>query len=437
MRSTEDQYQPDTQQLARHLLSGLIIAITLVGSIAGFNFFIDPLALFGSHSLAKFNQYKTEIFFNLHTVKPYHLRKTDAQLVFLGSSRAGGALNPAHSTIPAYNFSMPGASLYQVDKTYDFASHASPMQQVLISLDFFMFDANNDANRKIQKTAKQSATALEFSDRLPANKHWASDSRAFRQAIIDHGSALFTFSSLKKSFRTITKQQDFKEGRINSLELLDNGFWRVNVVEEEQQKRFRFSIEKGVRSYCDKRKTAYALTSANNDTEGPMALYEKLLRKLHRQGIDANFIILPVHALHMEVLRACHIWPIYIEWKRQIIEINERVAEQERHSAFDIWDFTSYNKITTESLPKENQSLQWYYDVSHPNEAAGEVILAALQAREANTTVDNFGLRINSGNFEAFIGKLDAEHQVFKLEQADEVNRIASQAKKILTITKN
>ncbi|MGK7936870.1 MAG: hypothetical protein AB4206_13900 [Xenococcaceae cyanobacterium] len=115
--------------------------------VAVINLVIDPYLYFYSPNFKKINQFKPEREKHLMLSKAAEINHIEAKIILLGSSRVMSGLNTQYPGLEypdlTYNLGLPGVNMYQIMHYFNHALvNQSQIKQVILGLDFFMFNEN-------------------------------------------------------------------------------------------------------------------------------------------------------------------------------------------------------------------------------------------------------------------------------------------------------
>ena len=376
------------------LLCAVLFPLAL---LAGFNFIIDPYQLLGAPAIDGVNAKKTVLFSKLGLTKPYAFYGSDHTSLILGSSRAGAAIDPAHPSLAAdnfYNYATPGARPRQDIEKLRSAIATRAIHKVIYSVDFFTFNSFNSLPEDY---------AAEFSKRL--SKHsslW--DSPVFlQQALRDYGTALWSYTALRDSIRTVRQQQEFNSSALTYATVFDNGLWVMHYTGQRKQSDVFTQMEQSYlqTNWFTAEDRYFSFSRRNANDSSPLEDFSALLRLAHDNNIELTVVILPVHARLLEILDYAGLWPYFEYWKRQLVAINEQTASAVDRSPFPIWDFNGYYPVATEPVSAEMNAkpLQWMYDSAHTTVNTGNRILDII----AGKAPADFGGALSSENIDDWL----------------------------------
>jgi len=392
---------------------GGLFAVTALISIV-----IDPFGMFRVINIDGFNSkkfsYLSETF-----IKPQEVAKSGASYIFIGDSRANTTFASSldHDYFRGakiYSAGMAGHSLYA---DYRMLQHIQDMKisHVIVIIDHLSFFSYSPL--------KQSFVAenSDFSHRLNYHEDGTKNYAQWLQKFKDTLLLICSFNILQESIETIQKQN-------NELWYsLQNGTWggRYAYGDKPQRKYFE-AMEKDL--------LVRPLTSIPDETKfydeksniNTFSTFNNFISLAQRSKISVELIIPPTHARMFEILFSMNRWSDYEEWKRKIVSINEQVAAEQNSTPLTIWDFTSYNNITTETVPpfSEKQArMRWFDDDVHVHPEFGKLMLDEM----TNYTGDNeFITKLTSMSVENQLANLRAGHKKYVQQHPKDAQQIYS-----------
>ena len=350
-----------------------IITILLLGVTAAINLVIDPFGLFHLGNRIS-NADKPEFYKHLRMAKAHNIRQLKPDGIILGTSRGEFGIDPEHPGWKAtkrYNLALSSANIYEALRYLQHAHAVNPLNEVVIGLDFFMFNANKDVESDFSESRLKSPTSL-------ISTGWYRDLLR----------SLFTFDALSASRETLSADSGKPTIRYKS-----NGF------RDDSNNWLRIIAAKGHRqaSLKNERYTLiaydgfpfFSLTEVSGKAS-PMAAFEQLLIFCRDEKISAKLFISPTHARSLELIYLIGLWDDFELWKTNLVSSMNTISP-----TTPLWDFSGFNTITTEPFPELNNTevqMRWYWESSHYKKEVGNIILDKLFSMPAATsTPENFG----------------------------------------------
>jgi len=330
--------------MARYLRIWVLATLLSVLGVIGFNGLVDPWGIWHDIRIEGFNAIKPAQLTQQRLSEIGNWARHPVPNLILGTSRADIGLDPAHPGFSgaAYNFGMSGQMVTEAAQLMDWAAQRESLKQVVLATDFFSANA--------LRSLPPDSVALHFSEL-----------EMVRKAAV--------FDTLVQSLKTVAFQHSLDQ---------ENDHWNdhgvrlwsdaKNVSEGGHRVRFKNSEEGYARqTYLPPPAYRYAFAGNGRDTETD---YRSIFSIAHKKGIELHVLISPSHARQWEVVRALGLWPVWEDWKRLLVRINEEEAQRVGRMPFSLWDFSGYHDLTTEPVPAlgdvETQ-MRWYHESSHYN----------------------------------------------------------------------
>lgn len=399
-----------------HFLGSVSIVCVL---IPGFNWLVDPYAMFGAPQIAGFNMLKPAINWRPRIYETYSVLAQRPEAVILGTSRADLGIDPRHRAFEGmrtFNAALGGQLIYESRRLLEqLANSGAPPRLVVIGLDFHAVNA-------------RALPPVDFSeDNFSINRSYQLP---------------FSLSTFRDSMATVWTQKDKTTGH-QELELLRNGFL--------DRRGYRLSSQIGVRTLFRMTERGALMDSQLRPPECDYPLFSqgalndldmnfrRILSVARAHSIDLRIFIPPSHARYWETVALSGLWPRFEEWKRWLVRINEEEAVRVGKRQFAVWDFSGYNSITTESVPPlsaSHQDMKWYWESSHFKKEVGDIVLdrifgisnAALDVRS------DFGRRLDGENIELHLLEIRAarvQYRATHLVDVEEVERMHLEVAKL------
>ena len=154
----------------------------------------------------------------------------------------------------------------------------------------------------------------------------------------------------------------------------------------------------------------------NKDTGySKMSELKALIHLAYEQKTDLRMFIGPSHARQWETIKISGLWDKFEQWKRILVDINEKEANFFHKSPFPIWDFSGYNSITSEELPEigdKASRMKYYFESSHYTPLTGKLVINKIYgSTEKDNSLNNFGVNLTSGNLKLHFLELRKEQE--------------------------
>ena len=353
-------------QFSRRLLA---LCLAFVAGMAVFNVTVDPFAVFNAPVITGFNDVKQTDRVRLY--KTFHISNHPTDGLLLGSSRIEEGMVPLPAAWPGmtpYNMAMPGATVHEMLRNLQHAQHHMPLKRLLVGLDFFMFSAFQEVPG-------------DFSENFFAVDEHGTPKSPYR-VVRNWANVLFSADALQNSITAVKRSRQHNlpphtpQGTVNPA---------VHARAVSDRAAVRAMFDAFEKNYF--RKGGFWLNGPNasystRDASGHSSLQdlEALLDYIYRHNLDARLVISPLHVRMLIGMHGIGLWPLFLDWKRELVTINERLAARYQRPPLPLWDFTLVNDHTTEWLPDDPRlpapadSMHWFWDPAHFKPAFGDLI---------------------------------------------------------------
>lgn len=394
-----------------------IILASFMGIIAAFNFIVNPYDLFPAPQVKNFNAEKTEFHKHVLLTKAHAVRLYKPGGIILGTSRAEYGLDPQHPAWnslarPVYNLGLPNG---RIEEAFFYLKHAhvhGSLKQVVLGADFFMFGEQFRINTNFDRT------------RLSEAGDYTIDTGWFKDIV----NALFTLDATYASIDTIKSQ-----GLGESVLYLPNGMrnskdtWKQVRAKGGHNEVFLADIRHDL--LFEAGLATFTLSDEYDKPSPTFVIFSDLVRFCLEQGIELKIIISPMHAYKLETLYHMGLWDLFEYWKRRLTTMvdteNQRI---QLPIPAEIWDFSGYNSITTESVPsKDNPNLQmrWYWEGSHYRHEFGDKLLSCVLG-ENQFDECSLGRQLSANNIEEHLANIRKAGDKYRTSHLDDIKILKS-----------
>lgn len=374
--------------MSRYLRQLALFVALLCAALAGFNAFIDPYGYFDPPKIAGVNRLPLGFNHRPLLAKSLAVSELRPATIILGNSRAEAAYDPQHPGItlrPAYNLAIGGAGLSMLHRYFLEALAAGGLRQVILALDLTMFDpeANapnadldevllTDAKGKPEGEARkwQRLAFILLSGTTSSDSWWSLTHQGKPVAIYGR-------SGLREEAYDIA--QVAREGGTRQASLRVEASFLASTLRDIESANFRAS---------------YAAT---------LAKLQEIVALSARHGIQLRLIINPIHARQTYALYAAGLWPLYENWKRDLVAAAQRSPE-----LVSLWDFSGVSSCTGESLPPDANAastMRWYRESSHFRLVLGNRVLDRVYGRPDGGACPGLGGRLEPATLAAALAE--------------------------------
>lgn len=357
----------------RFVITVLLATLLPLMAVAGFVWLLDPYDVFGAPRIAGMNEYKWQPRNRQHIMKILHAERLKPRSIILGSSRAHFGLSPSHPGLqqPAYNLGYPGHTWQDsLDLLEEMIARKDPaLRQAVLHLDAF------NANALLLKKPSLAARALE----------------------VIHGPGLWISTDVREdALAMLRRQKDGPAPRYvqgYNIDAAEEGHWKDFEL-EEQAVLPALLIVKG-----------HCRPMESGPTGRPQDVLERIFRLAHAGGLQLYIVIGPSHARFWELQELAGFGPAAADWKRVLVKLNERVAMELGRTAFPIWDFSGFNRLTTEEVSTDGfPAMRWHYEASHYRSVAGDIMLdRVFELKTVPGDWRDVGARLTTANIDAIL----------------------------------
>lgn len=411
---------------ARWVLIGTCLLVVLASA---FNVLVDPYAVFGAPRLSGFNKTKPFAGGRAYVGKLHQVLRVAPKGLIVGNSRPEMGLSPEHPCWPAaarpvYNIALPGLSVYMQVRYAQHSQAAGSARVLVIGVDFvdFLLRGRPPADPSRWPPANAQVEAEGFAvgpDGRPAD--------GFRQArFANYAYAAVSLDTLGHSLATIARQSgEFPRTRTPAgFNPAEGIFWPI--VRSEGP---RVLFEQKNREMADRLSgNDLAFLASGQTWSAEFEALRRLVRQSRAAGTETVVFINPYHAEYLVLLDAAGRWPEFESWKR-------RVAELTHTEGVPLWDFSGFDRFSTESidaLPPRGTSLEWFWEPAHYRRELGDLMLANIwraHCPQDEAGAPSYGVRIDRAtdagtDLDAHLAAQAEALQTYKEAHPDVVERI-------------
>lgn len=364
------------------LLAGAVLASVLV-------LLVDPYGLYGVVNRENFNALKLRPGQLQIEIKGELARRSQAQFIILGNSRAELGFDPRSTAFGAmagkgYNLAVPGSSL--LNSAHQFSQLAQSgvrPDMVIVGVDFIEF------LKPVIFPALPDRSA----------QFWQFD-------------ALFSLTSLKDALATVRAQRAGKASGL-SAEGFSHGYEYVRAARRDgDYKVFERRARKSAANFWESSKTQLR--------DGHFDVLHAFLLDMAAAQADVRLVIYPYHAQMLTLIEGGGVWPLFEAWKQQLVEQVEAVKKRYPSARITVTDFSGFGPYQCSALPKKGEGAvgnPWYWEAGHFKHELGEVVLQRLMAPQASG--DSFGMQLTRAGLAGNSDRIAAERRACMAAQPE------------------
>lgn len=406
----------DEQANRRCLVAFAVVALGVALLIGTFNWLVDPYHLFEAPLIDGVNLRKPLVGKNTRMIKAWEVTRLRPAAIILGTSRAEVGLDPAHPGWRAqrvYNLALPSARIYE---TYRYLQHADaqrPLEQVVLALDFFMFNGAAPSQAGFDEARLDLNGA-----RWPSVVRWR-----------DLVTTLFSLDGLEASVETIRRQRDIFVPYLPSGERHPTEKWQEIRAAGGHRAAFLRDAEydMGAADGWVLFSFAYPLGHRYDTTFEPL---RDLLHYCRERGIELHITVSPVHAHKLLEIRQVGLWDHYEQWKRVLVSMVGEANARPGGKPIALWDFSGLHAFATEVVPPLGDAetrMRWYWEGSHYQRVVGDAMLDRVFG-VASSPVEppaDFGMLMSPATIEAHLATIRAGLERYAATHEDQVRTLA------------
>ncbi|MEH6582674.1 MAG: hypothetical protein V7754_12115 [Halioglobus sp.] len=373
----------------------VLVASVFAAAVGWFNYTADPYLLFGFADADNKRLGRIDQFNHMRVTKPWYMREIKATAVVAGSSRSA-RLHPEHPAWTGeqgYNLAAPGMTPQEILRYLQHAHAITPLSKVMLGLDYEAFIRTQPVTKQGFEEARLAHSAADLNS-LESKLQYASD-------VLD---SLFSITGLTRSIAATTGVSPpprlyFKDGT-----------WETATTS---------LTGRGGYVYIGKT-VIVAHESVELNPQRNLAVLEEILRFCYRNKIDTRLFFTPTHVFFVDLWQRLGYKSMWLDFHRQIVALNRRVAEESSATAFPLWGFSHADGIVNEPIyRKKNAHQAWYDDGVHTRARLGEKMMNDVWSEEAE-----LGLRLTPGNIEAYLSEVLALMADFNTKNGPMVSAI-------------
>lgn len=408
----------------RYCLTLGAAALALAGSIAAFNYAVDPYLLFDVSRVHGFNDLKPSVATRERMMKAYQAGRVSARTIIIGSSRPDLGIDPATRSWPAsaqpvYNLSLVGSG---TDEGLEYLRHYLAMnpgkapRTLLVGLDFesFLYVPRSGAD-----TSAKPRALTEGQERLAADPEGRPNPHQAMRVLKDRGLGLLSLDATVDSIKTIMGSRSASVTNLEPNGHLSEAGFRDTVRADGFRLVFDQKHQDAIKQYGKLRRVM-------SDTPGgpirEFATLRTLLSLAKTNGIDVVLVIQPAHASRLELLDRMGYWGEYERWKRELTMLS---AEASAGQKVALWDFGGYEQEARETVPAKGSGapdMKWFWDPVHYTSKLGDEMVARIFT---NSEGEGFGVRLTPANVEEEIAKVRRDREAFRTAVPEETARLS------------
>ena len=381
----------------------MLVAGIGLACLGTFNIVIDPHRTFNFRNTPALDACKTAR--GGRIAKAEQLRHGPWDIVILGNSRVDAGIDPANPAWPSrrvFNCGLTGLNFIEEAKVFEFLETVTHPNTVVVCVDFFHFQDG-------------AAVADEF--------HF-SRFNLERSAPAHYLDALWGATPTWHSILTLSNYFGGK-----SHDYSDLGLRIKPMAPPDRSGRSAFEAYVG-----------HAIETWHHQGAWPgnqqcFKRFEEMLRLAADRRTRLIVVMLPVHALDLEMIRCQLGDPAPIQdWKRGLFAALAAFRrDRPGAKAVPLWDFTGYRGYPADPVPPRGDPhpMTWYWEPSHFRKELGDLLICRILNQPApdGRDITDFGALLDETNIEAHLSRLQADREQFARQFAGEIELIETRVR--------
>ena len=372
---------------------------------------IDPYGLFRLVEARGFNFAKTCPAGGGRAVKAVQIRAAPIGTLILGTSRALVGIDPSAEIFGrarAYNAALQSAKMFEIERVVRYVTARGAPKWVIIGLDLSSFSKDQGARADYEKSAFAGT--------------WVGQT-VFGRTL--SGMALGDAWNVWRRSRRLDSRECTPDGFENRR--AEAGFGDRAATERLLVANTIFN-EEGLADF--------------DYSPATMATLARTVGHLLEHGSRVDLFISPAHAWWLETFHLLGIHENFEAWKRDLVRTLEQIRSRYPGKPVSLWDFSGYNRITTEDVPVQGARtvMKNYFDAAHYVPAVGEMVLTRILGSAAPLPdAGEFGVLLSPENIEPHLTRISADRQRYQEdhpEQAQGVVAALTRAQAVLALSR-
>ncbi len=375
---------------ARYLLMLVSVAAMLTGALAATNLAIDPYRV-RSRAAPSAGQGALDERPGAFWRVAAAVRSNPPRTVILGTSRAQNALRVDHpgfgaDDAPVANLALAAASIDQLRLVLVHAHSVSGVRKAIVGLDL----------ESVLGGVRSDFDAAALSGNPDSEPAWLARVRT----TLSWSAFMASLTEVRNSGAPVGPNDH--DRKLEELGGQRGLFWITEFNNFYARLADLFP-----------RKGGPSMSKSDPRFRQSLVAFRELLRYAHTQGIDLRLFISPVHARYLEWYRRVGWWPLFEDWKRELVAA---IAQESRghpgQSSFPLWDFSGFHPMASEPVPRLGDlttRMTWYQESSHYSPALGDMVLTRVLGAARFEAIPLHDVRIDDSNIEGHLARLAIE----------------------------
>lgn len=392
--------------MSKYLLNFFIAVLLLIGAMAGFNWWVDPYAIYRDHATLMRQPQPLPVM-NERVFKTVGLSRVKSDVVLLGTSVTDlgmGSGHPIFAGKRVLNLATFGQPIAESRRLMQIAIEYGKPQTIMLGLDF-----------------------LAFNELLVSPSDYVEENYS---PLRPYG-LLLSVSTLADSWSAVRNK------RVGVDQCCDADGFRASQTASEMRGSYRTRFSATERVYFREKYLPYPECRFSFMSKAGGSSFDDLramIKLAHQHHVDFRLFISPSHARQWEVISVAGLNDKWDEWKRELVQINEDEARHVEAQSFPLWDFSGYDSISSEAVPAADDKqtlMRWYSDSAHYTPALGELIIQRMFSSSTSGLPAGWGALLNAANLESHLMKWRAAQKIYQQTHQQDVGEIEATARTV------
>jgi len=375
----------------RYLSTLTLVLLSCACLLCAIVYIVDPYSLYGVARRENFNAIKPGLERYQSQIKHEHALRLQPRFIILGNSRAEIGFDPHTAAFSAmqgagYNMGIPGTGMATAISQFKQLTQAGIKPgMVIVGLEFLDF---------LTPAVAPPAPAEAEAPRARAPGFWRFDT-------------LFSLASVKDAVKTPLIQHDraafimAPDGHNPAQEL------GAQAARDGYYKVFKHRAQKSTARFVKMSKTDFA--------DGDFQSLHDFLLAMSATQADIKLVIYPYHAQMLTLFEEAGLWPLFEQWKQQVVQQVAAVKKENPSASISVTDFSGFGPYNCEPIPTQQQrhaSTHWYWEAGHFKKALGDVVMQRVMTQKGGAPDDGqFGMQLTGATLAANRDRIAAERR--------------------------
>lgn len=386
----------------KYLITWLTVLILFLLVAMTVNYFVNPYAMFNTANIAGFNEIKPAVQTRVSQAKPYQVLGVEPKGLIIGNSRPEMGLDPEHqcwpeSAKPVFNMATPGISFYRQVRFAQHAVAAGDVKLVVFGMDFIDFLVRPGVNADPTKwpVDERESVSLLVDGLGQTRDQFAMD------RLKDMFKALASLNTLSDSVVTVVRQNHpsattrtwlgFNEGERIYLPIIHSEGQKVLFKQKNDEVAARLA------------RYPWRIYHSGTTWSTSFEALRRLIDYLKQKDIKLILFVNPYHADYLETIHRANLWRKFELWKSRLAEISEETQ-------VELWDFSDYDRYSTEALKqdgKRGHMIEWFWEPAHYKRELGDKMLTSMLSETCGVSEHvYYGEKINMTRIDQHLSKI-------------------------------